>query len=158
MSFYDKTTIMNKIPLLIILLFCVNFANAQSSWKKIDSENYNAKTELEHRKSTPTKFDLYSLDTESFKDEIDNNTTIVIPINGELSSFYIKEASNFTNTLASKYGYIKSFSLKGIDDSTATGKISVDTQGVHAIIFSGKHSTIYIDPYTKNKSTYIAYQ
>jgi len=147
---------MNKFTLLI-LLFCVTFANAQSSWKKIDSENYKAKSELEIRKSIPNKYDLYALDIDSFTSDIEKNAFINIPIDGKTSRFSIEETPIFTNPLASKYGYIKSFTLKGIDDKTATGKISYDNTGVHVTIFSGKHSTLYIDPYTKDKTTYMSY-
>lgn len=148
---------MNKIT-LFIFFFCVNFINAQSSWKKINSENYKAKTELAYSKTSLNSFDLYALDTNTFKEELTSQKTIMIPINGNLANFYIEEASIFTDAAITEYEDIKSFSLKGIDDKTATGKISLGTDGIHAIIFSGKHSTIYIDPYTKNKATYIAYQ
>lgn len=148
---------MNKITFLLIF-FSATIVFAQSSWKKINSENHLSKNELEFRKTTPSTLDLYALNIESLKNEIHLSKTISIPINGEFSKFNIKEVSSFTKPLASKYGYIKSFSLKGIDDKTATGKISIGTDGIHMVIFSGKHATTYIDPYTKDKSTYITYK
>ena len=147
---------MNKIT-LILLILNVTFANAQSSWKKINSGNSKAKTDLVLSKTTLSQFELYSLDVDSFTSEMANNKTIEVPVNGNLSNFSIQETTNFTNQLASKYGYIKSFSLQGIDDKTATGKVSFGVNGIHLIIFSGKHSTVYIDPYTKDKTTYIIY-
>lgn len=146
---------MNKI--ILLLLLSVNFLYAQNPWKKIELENYKSKIELQFSKTNPKTFDLYSLNTESFKNEVSSLRIISIPINGNLANFSIKESSTFSKPLALKYGYIKSFSLKGIDDKTATGKISIGVDGVHIIIFSGKHSTIYIAPYTKDKNTYITY-
>ena len=50
---------------------------------------------------------------------------------------------------------IKSYSAQGIDDPTATAKISLGTNGLHALISSGNKSTLYIDPFTINKRQYI---
>lgn len=147
---------MNK-KILLLFFFYTTLTSAQT-WKIVDLENNKAKTELEFRKTTPTKYNLYHLDTDLLKNDVSIKSIISLPNhNGTFSKFSITENQNFTNPVASKYGYIKSFSLKGIDDKTATGKISIGKDGVHAVIFSGKHSTTYIDPYTKNKSTYILY-
>jgi len=90
---------MNKFT-LILLIFSVNFVKAQSSWKKIDSENYKAKTELTFSKTNLNTFNLYSLDTESFKKEVNTNSIITIPVNDEFADFYIQETPVFTNELA----------------------------------------------------------
>ncbi len=147
---------MNK-KILFLFFFYAAFTSAQT-WKIVDLENNKAKTELEFRKTTPTKYNLYHLDTDLLKNDVSIESIISLPNhNGTFSKFSITEHQNFTNSVASKYGYIKSFSLKGIDDKTATGKISIGKDGFHAVVFSGKHSTTYIDPYTKDKSTYILY-
>ncbi|MGB1043450.1 MAG: zinc-dependent metalloprotease family protein, partial [Tenacibaculum sp.] len=41
---------------------------------------------------------------------------------------------------------------------TATAKISIGKDGLHAIIFSGNESTLYLDPYTKDSKEYIVYK
>lgn len=153
---------MKKITLLFAILnFCLS--NAQSSWKKINSKSYASKSEVIQRKNKVVKYDLYNLSTQSFKNEVvaksASRQIIEIPnTKGGFSKFHIKESSNFTRPVNTAYGFIKSFSLQGIDDKTATGKISVGTNGVFVTIYSAKHSTFYIDPHTKDKSTYIAYE
>lgn len=147
---------MKKIILLLSLI-SITFMNSQSSWKKINSENSTFKTKLAYRKSKPKKFDLYALSIDNFKKEIKTRTVFLPLGNGKLSEFKIEETSNFTTEIAKEYGYIKSFTLQGIDDKTATGKISIGTDGVFTTISSGKYGTIYIDPYTKNKKVYTVY-
>lgn len=152
---------MKKISLFLLFTFVilsVDFVNSQSSWKKINSENYTFRTELAYRKSEIKKADLYSFSLEDFKQEITNKTILLPTPNGKLSKFEIKETSNFTKPLAQKYGYIKSFSIKGIDDKTADGKISIGNDGVFVTISSRKHGTTYIDPYTEDKKIYTAYK
>lgn len=154
---------MSKITYFLLLSLAVNIVNAQqSSWKKIDSKNIALKSPLTVQKITPKHFDLYSLNLDSFKQELlrvsnESLTKISIPNTNGLSEFYIEEAVSFTQPLAEKYKHIKSYTLKGIEDNTATGKISIGTDGVHVIIFSGKHKTFYIDPYTKDNRTYKAF-
>jgi hypothetical protein len=147
---------------LLLLALSISFASAQSSWKKIDSESYHAKSDLAFRKNQPKKFDLYDLDIKNFKSDLNQiklgKNIIQLPNNdGELSQYKIIESTNFTQPVSKEYGFLKSYSLKGIDDKTATGKISFGTDGVHITIFSAKHSTQYIDPYTKDKLTYVSY-
>ncbi|MDP5093207.1 MAG: M12 family metallo-peptidase, partial [Polaribacter sp.] len=57
-----------------------------------------------------------------------------------------------------KFPEIKSFSAQGIDDKTSMAKISIGTDGFHAVIFSGTQETVYIDPYTKDNKSYLVYK
>ncbi|WP_348714461.1 GEVED domain-containing protein [Tenacibaculum sp. 190130A14a] len=77
---------------------------------------------------------------------------------GELKKYSVKETPNFAPELARKFPMIKSYSAQGIDDPSSTAKISFGTDGLHTMIFSATESTIYIDPYTKNKKEYIVYK
>ncbi|OSY86882.1 hypothetical protein WH52_14480 [Tenacibaculum holothuriorum] len=151
---------------ILLLVFSIVFSSmqAQNYWKKIESENLLAKKEVLERKSTPSSFNLFSLDPVDFASHLNDKSrgvkkVITLPsTKGNLNNFYIKEDSNFENELQKKFPSIKSYSAQGIDDPTATAKISIGTDGVHVTIFSGNHSTLYIDPYTKSKDTYISYQ
>ena len=53
---------------------------------------------------------------------------------------------------------IKSYDAQGIDDPTAVAKISIGTDGFHAVIFSGNDGSYYIDPYSKDHKEYIVYR
>ena len=141
-----------------LLFFSIISVNAQSSWKKVVSKNTTSQKKLISSKVSPNEFDLYTLETENFKVDIQSKKTISLPNSeGGYSNFYIKESSNFTQDIATKYGTIKSYTIHGIDDKTTSGKISIGLDGVHVIVFSAKESTLFIDPYTEDLSTYIVY-
>jgi hypothetical protein len=74
-----------------------------------------------------------------------------------MQEFKVIETPILHPTLAAKYPMIKTYTAQGIDDPTATMKISITQFGFHGIIFSGQHSTNYIDAYTYDRSTCIVY-
>lgn len=149
------------IFILLITLFISNIITAQDFWKKTENNIYSQKKELHKRKNFPKAYKLASLDLFNFQNYLDNKTSeqrITLPnTNGTFSEFRIKESSNFNIELAKKFPTIKSYAAQGIDDPTAVAKISIGSDGLHAIIFSGNESTIYIDPYSKDNNDYIVY-
>ncbi|TCI94362.1 reprolysin-like metallopeptidase [Tenacibaculum sp. M341] len=155
---------MKKITLFLILLSVSFISGAQSSWKKLNSKNLSFKSdELTIRKNIPKTFDLYNLNLTQFKNSLKSqsksfNKTIELPsYHGSISKFYIKEVSNFTESLNSNYGFIKSYNIQSIGDNSVSGKLTIGNDGVHVTLYSKEHSTLYIDPYTKNLQTYISY-
>ncbi len=160
---------MNKKLSLLLLLtaafFNSNVSNAQDFWKLLKKDSYTLqKKEIYQKKNFPTAFELVSLKTTSLKEALKktiNQNSIVIQLpndKGVLKQFMVKETSNFNKELQSKYPTIKSYTAQGIDDPTAIAKLSLGTDGFHGVIFSAKHETIYIDPYSKDKKDYITYK
>ncbi len=153
---------MNRI-IFFIILFCISVTYSQGSWKKLNPEKTAFKSKLLLRKSVPKKFTLYNLNFEKFKSELSfkpkkyGNSIYLPNEEGKLNEYIIEEASNFTNDVHPKYGFIKSFSLKGVQNQTKSGKISIGSDGVYITIYSLGKPTFYIDPYTKDNSTYIGY-
>lgn len=157
-----------KLPLL--LLFIALFSSlgemsAQDFLKKINKSNTAIKeSKVYKKKNVPSKFELISLKENDFKTFLrvkskNERKTLKLPnTQGGFSNFVIKEVSNFETKLSEKFSNIKSYSAQGIDDPTAVAKISIGTDGFHAVVFSGKEETLYIDPYTKDHKTLIAYK
>lgn len=146
---------MKKIIWLLLTIH-VTIVSSQNSWTKINSQNTSTKNKF--TSTTLSNIDFYAMDITSFKESITSQNKVTLPnFYGNFSDYYITETSNFTKKVASKYSAITSYSLKGIDDKTATGKLSIGTDGVHIIMFSGKHKTLYITPYNKEKTTYAAH-
>src|SRR5699024_627609 len=88
----------------------------------------------------------------------DSNVIIDLPVaNGELQSFKVYNAPVMAKELQDKYPDIQSYVAQGLEDKTATARISVTKAGVHVSISSGSFSTIYIDPYTSDKLVYAVY-
>ncbi|WP_299012708.1 reprolysin-like metallopeptidase [uncultured Polaribacter sp.] len=148
---------------LFSLFFTLGFIqiNAQDLWQKKDIETYFLqKKPLKTFKNFPEKYRIYSLNVKVLENQLKGKTkTIQLPNgSGILETFVIKETSNFSNKLVAKFPKIKSYTAKSIENPTAFAKISVGTDGFHAVIFSSNGKTVYIDPYTKNNKDFIVYK
>ena len=155
---------MKRFNLILILLLNSFLCFSQSNlWKLTDTEVSDFSNDaLKLRKSIPTNFKIYELNFQKFKKESslaisDELTIIELPTANGIQKFSVAEAPSLAKGLALKYPMIKSYSAKGIDDLSATARFSFGTDGFHAVIFYADQASFYIDPYTKNYSTYISY-
>lgn len=159
----------NIIVSLSIITFC-NYSIAQSNqsfWNEISESKINITGK---REIIPEKFKTFQLDLNALKSVllnapndkhvlIDNSSVIInLPLpSGEIQKFKVVEAPVMDMDLQLSYPNIKTYSIKGIDDVYANGKIDVTEFGFHGMIRSAK-GDIYIDPYCqKNISDYITY-
>ncbi|MBL4658096.1 MAG: hypothetical protein JKX73_08865, partial [Flavobacteriales bacterium] len=76
---------------------------------------------------------------------------------GVLEDYKVYESPIMEPALAAKYPMIKTYVAQGIQDPTAYMRFSVTQYGLHTFTLSGKRSTTYIDPYTKDTKYYIVY-
>ncbi|MGK0412177.1 MAG: hypothetical protein ACJA1B_000367 [Polaribacter sp.] len=149
---------------LIIFLSISNTLKAQDFWKKIEKRNYKLQKEIYQKKNFPSEYEILSMDIDAFSKNLKHKSAeqkeiIELPnSDGSLSKFLIKETSNFEAALQAKFPNITSYSAQGIDDPTAVAKISMGTDGFHAVIFSGVRETVFIDPYSKDHKDFIVYK
>lgn len=123
------------------------------------------------RQIIPQKFLTLSLNGNALKDKLfsaphenamnvrESSCIISIPLpNGKIQLFRVVESPVMANELGVSFPDIKTFSVKGIDDSYATGKIDwVGSGGFHAMIRT-MDGDFFIDPYcVGNVSDYISY-
>jgi hypothetical protein len=153
------------ILLLTVVFLNVDLISSQENWNKIQKTNdILQKKEIYQKKNFPSEYEILSLDLKSFSNKLKKSTfskkeIIFLPnFDGSLSRFQIKEISNFEAKLQAKFANIKSYSGQGMDDPTAVAKISIGTDGFHAVIFSGNKGTVYIDPYSRDNKDYIVYK
>jgi hypothetical protein len=151
--------------LVSILIFNVGNVHSQEIWTKVQKSDYLVqKKEIYQKKNFPSNYEIISLNLNAFSTNLKRSTfnqkeIIELPNpDGSFARYSLKETSNFEDKLQAKFPNIKSYSAQGIDDPTAVAKISVGTDGFHAVIFSGKQETIYIDPYSKDNKDYIIYK
>lgn len=141
--------------------------NSSNLWASVSNDYVESKAK-ELRSSMPTEFSLYTLNEGALLSILENapsrknssysDVLISFPnIDGTLSYFRVFEASTLADELQEKFPSIRSFIAKGIDDPTAIARFSHSQVGLHVAISSGKHPTIYIDPFTKDKEQYITY-
>lgn len=161
---------MKKLFTLLTACALSSFSMAQNNqriWTSIPENNISPKG---HREIVPQKYLTFHLSMEELKLALasapldsnvpinESNCVIYLPIaNGELQAFRVVEAPIMEPGLANSYPQIKTYSVKGIDDVYANGKIDLNDFGFHGMIRSIK-GDVFIDPYSRgNKSDYIAY-
>jgi PKD repeat protein len=155
----------------IFLAFIFSSAFAQNSsnalWTKYSSNEING--EKVRRSSFPKTYHLFQLDLNLFKSRL-MNAPILFSNNGQpalvlefpnadgnYEKFAVYESSIMDPLLEAKFPMIKTYAAQGIDDPTATMRFSVTQFGLHTMSISGIKSTVFIDPYTSDLSTYIVY-
>ncbi|RFN58741.1 zinc-dependent metalloprotease [Marixanthomonas ophiurae] len=162
-----KTTSKNLVFLLFVLFsFGMQAQNPSSLWSPIAPQDVKVQKK-ETRNAMPSDFELFNLETEDLKTLLatapsrkttsTSNVIITLPTEDGLQKFKVFEASIFSEGLSEKFPGINSYVGQGIDDPTAMARFSVSQVGVHVMILSAKHTTTYIDPYTKDKTAYISY-
>mgnify|MGYP000370356167 CR=1 FL=1 len=114
------------------------------------------------RKHFPSKSEIYSLKYSDFEKRIvdkskKGNKTIQLPTKNGLQYFIIRESAVLAKELSLKYPMIKTYAAQGIEDPTAVARFSVTQFGLHTMSLSGIKSTVFIDPYTADLTTYIVY-
>ena len=154
--------------LLLVLLFAVFSANAQNSlWRETSKDRVESLIKMD-RESVPLDYKLFQMDLNVMKntlhsapnrdDSTISNTVIEFPSeNGVLEHFKIFEANIMHPELALKFPDIKNYVGIGIDDPTASIRITTSIFGFHGMILSAKHNSVYIDTYTKDLNNYIVY-
>lgn len=158
------------IYLLVCFLILAHDASAETNpWKLIDEHEIDL-PEL-RRQIIPEKYLTYSLDMGDLQnilsqaplrfspESFSKPVVLQIPMpNGEMERFQIFDAPIMHPQLAAKYPMIHSFAGVGLDDKTASLRFDVTQFGFHAMILSGKHKGVFIDPYAKsNTQYYISY-
>ncbi|MBW7674524.1 reprolysin-like metallopeptidase [Chryseobacterium chendengshani] len=151
----------------MLLLSGISFAQTDRLWSegnaKTNSPVFENKTNILNPK-------IYQLDINGLKDalakapkrlSVGAKSEIIISFpnsDGKLENFKVRENSNFDPQLAAKYPDIKSYVGEGLDDSNATVYFSMSSLGLSSMEIYGDKSAVFIEPYTKDLSTYVVYK
>ncbi len=88
------------------------------------------------------------------------NSSVIVELpmpNGKIEHFSVVESPVMDEALQASYQHIKTYSIHGIDDIYASGKLDVTEFGFHGMVRS-PNGDAYIDPYCKwNTADYISY-
>ncbi len=159
---------MKKIYIFILFSLSSFLTQAQENFWTNFNESKSTKIEKTERASMPEKFNLFSLDFESFKTKLfqapldlsskRSNLKLTFPnAKGEFHSFEIYEAPVMDKELENKYPGIKSYVGIGIDQPASKIRFSVTMFGLHTMTFNEDGTTTFIDTYTKDNKGYIVY-
>ena len=163
---------MKKIVLsgaLLLLMMGATKAQQESNglWT---AENESAIELRGPRQIVPQKYLSFKLQTAEFLSllakaqnekalQIQQSAAIIsLPLpNGLIQRFRVVESPVMAPELSAAYPNIKTFSLRGIDDPYANGKLDYTEFGVHAMVMSPE-GDFFIDPYcVNNTQDYISY-
>jgi hypothetical protein len=159
----------NTFILSVILASSITF-KAQSNmafWQPISE----AKISITGKRDiVPNTYKTFHLDMTSLKTllaaapsdkivSVKNSSVIVeLPMpNGKIERFSVVESPVMDDALQASFQNIRTYSIHGIDDIYASGKLDVTEFGFHGMVRS-PNGDAYIDPYCKwNTADYISY-
>jgi len=160
---------MKKQLLVIGMLFTSGISFAQTDRLWTESSNKTA-SEVFENKTNLLNPRIYSLDVQGLKNILakapkrvatGEKSELIISFpnsEGKLENFKVRENSNFTPELAAKYPEIKSYVGEGLENSNATIYFSISPLGLSSMEIYGDKSAVFIEPYTKDLSTYAVYK
>ena len=144
-------------------LIAFSSLNAQSLFEEVEERSIPITSK---RYTIPASFKSFAIDLpallnfleqapEEFSVDIRNSSVILsLPMpNGSMQDFFIVKSAIMPAELSAKYPSIHSYLAQGLDDASATARISISNNGFHAMIISSSGTT-YIDPFSINNSTH----
>lgn len=160
---------MNKILSLAIAVFsfCSTVAQSNRFWSPVSESaiKLNGKRQIVPQKyltfglnGTQLKNILFSAPHEKQVTINESGCIITLPLpNGSIQRFKVVEFSMMEKGLADQFPDFKTFSVLGVDDPYATGKLDWNEFGFHGMIRS-INGDFFIDPYsTGDLTNYISY-
>ncbi len=152
---------------LCLILFKVSGQTPQKFWNSVSENEIPVNGS---RQIIPKKYQTFRLNGNLLKDKLwsspnenavpilNSSCIIHLPIaDGQIQSFRVVESPVMEQPLADAYPQIRTFSVKGIDDPLANGKLDWNEFGFHAMIKS-VNGDIFIDPFSNgNTNDYIVY-
>lgn len=159
---------MNKIKIIAAALLLFTQSQAQDFWSAANETSIRVQGK---RQIVPQKYLTVELNTAEMKSKLFsashekdvriNNSTCIISLplpNGTFQRFKVVESPIMASELAVSFPNIKTFSVKGIDDPYANGKLDwAGNTGFHGMVRT-PNGDFFIDPYSLNDTThYITY-
>jgi subtilisin-like proprotein convertase family protein len=165
---------MKKITLVFTVFLCCVISLSWAQNKANDWSKISTKTDIKNisfnQDKMPTAFDLYSVNIEAIKSKLVN-----APIRGEffgksshvisapnakggMESYRVLDTEILHPTLGAQLPSIKSYVGRSIENPGNFIRFTITPRGFHGQIFEPGKSTFYIDPYTADRSVYMAYK
>ncbi len=152
-----------------LLLSFIGYSQSGKLWNSVTKSSVTSVSKSIKRASFPEDFSLFQLNETAFKGylksvaSINSNsktegTIVLLPnIEGKMERFELFESSNFTPELQVQFPEIKAFAGVGIDDKYAQVRLSVDPNGIQAMIFRTDKDNEFIEPYSQEGKIYAVF-
>lgn len=164
MSYITKK--MKKFLLFAAVVLCFGQLSAQkNAWRKISQESTS---ELQRIKqdSYSEKQQLFQVNVDAIrqvltqaKDKFSGAAGILVEfpnVDGALEKFQVWENSNFAPELQAQFPEIRAYIGKNLTDGS-TIHFSMSPAGIQTMILRPDRSSEFIEPYTKDHSTYVLF-
>jgi hypothetical protein len=159
---------MKNALLLFTVLFFANSYGQSNLWNKVSEQRLAGLAKMD-RASMPSKYQLYSLNLNALKNQLAtapldssgqrSNLILSFPNpDGGFDRYAFYESPIMEKGLANQFPDVKTYYAVGIDDPTASMRISFTAFGLHAMTVSGSSSSVYIDTYTSDLNNFIVYR
>jgi len=160
---------MKKQLTLLSTLFIagLSFAQTDRLWSASSSKAAENVFENQRNINNPN---VYSLDINGLKSILSkapkrfiaggkSETIISFPNSeGKMENFKVRENSNFDPQLTAKYPEIKSYVGEGVENASSTVYFSLSPLGLSSMEIYDDKSAVFIEPYTKDLSTYVVFK
>lgn len=155
--------------IFIIFSFSVHAQSAFNFWKP--AQETATEKHSGHRAIVPNAYTAFDLDVNAMQEALSiapmrhtnaaRNSAIRISIpmpDGSMQAFRVVEAPVLHPDLAARYPGIRSYAGYSDQDATAYLRFDITPKGLHAMILSGQHSRVFIDPYySDSDDRYVVY-
>ncbi|WP_347219185.1 reprolysin-like metallopeptidase [Chryseobacterium sp.] len=149
----------------MLVLSGVSFAQTDRLWSKKIQRNPSSVLENMRNINDPK---VFHLDINGLKSALartpkraTEKSSVIISLpnsSGKMERFTVTENSNFDAELAAKYPDIRSYIGKGLEDKSSTVYFSISPLGLSSMEIYGDKSAVFIEPYSKDLSTYAVYK
>ncbi|MBP2619166.1 zinc-dependent metalloprotease [Chryseobacterium jejuense] len=158
---------MKKQLLMMGMLILSGVSSAQTDrlWSRKSKEGLSSVHENMKNINNPR---IFHLDINGLKSVLartpkraTEKSSVIISLpnsSGKMERFTVTENSNFDPELAAKYPDIKSYIGQGLEDKASTVYFSISSLGLSSMEIYGDKSAVFIEPYTKDLSTYAVYK
>ena len=161
---------MRKVPVLTLLsVMITTVAFSQADYWSANNENRSAiqTDKAVARLTYPKEFKLFNLNAAPLRQELlsivdaqaKRSTIITLPnAQGNLEQFEVIEASNFEPALQARFPEIRAFSGRGINDQSATLKLSYSPRGIQTMVFRSGRENEFIEAYSADHTIYSVFR
>ena len=161
---------MRKVPVLTLLAVMITtVAFSQVDYWSANNENRStiAIDKAVARLTYPREFKLFNLNAAPLRQVLfsivdaqsKRSTIITLPnADGNLEQYEVFEASNFEPELQARFPDIRAFSGRGINDRSATLKLSFSPRGIQTMVFRSGRENEFIEAYSADRNVYAVFR
>lgn len=158
-----KKTLRFSACLLLVSSFA--FAQNSKSWTKVNEQEIKIVKDAKGREF-PYLSKYFRLDIASMRQTLfsapklsqESNVIISIPtVDGEMEQYRIWENSNFAPELQAQFPDIRAYSGIGVNDKTASIRISVAPNGIQTMVLKADKKSEFIEPYSADGKVYAVF-